>query len=144
MYPWGVKNLSPNWATWHCGPGRWACITPEFGKQWVLLLGESKGCETPKLCSGRAYTQTQSQCRCHSLKCSWVIWKRDSLTNLAPVFGVWGPVVTFSKDESTGILFFFFFWWGGGEGCFALAWKIPWMERPGELQSMGSLRVGHD
>jgi len=25
-----------------------------------------------------------------------------------------------------------------------LAWKIPWMEEPGALQSMGSLRVGHD
>ena len=25
-----------------------------------------------------------------------------------------------------------------------LAWKIPWMEAPGRLQSMGSLRVGHD
>ena len=25
-----------------------------------------------------------------------------------------------------------------------LAWKIPWMERPGRLQSMRSLRVGHD
>ena len=23
-----------------------------------------------------------------------------------------------------------------------LAWKIPWMEKPGRLQSMGSLRVG--
>ena len=26
----------------------------------------------------------------------------------------------------------------------ALAWKVPWMEEPGGLQSMGSLRVGHD
>ena len=26
----------------------------------------------------------------------------------------------------------------------ALAWKIPWMEEPGGLQSMGSWRVGHD
>ena len=26
----------------------------------------------------------------------------------------------------------------------ALAWKIPWTEEPGGLQSMGSLRVGHD
>ena len=26
----------------------------------------------------------------------------------------------------------------------ALAWKIPWMEEPGRLQAMGSLRVGHD
>ena len=25
-----------------------------------------------------------------------------------------------------------------------LAWKIPWTEEPGELQSMGSLGVGHD
>ena len=25
-----------------------------------------------------------------------------------------------------------------------LAWKIPWTEKPGGLQSMGSLRVGHD
>ena len=25
-----------------------------------------------------------------------------------------------------------------------LAWKIPWMEEPGKLQSMGSQRVGHD
>ena len=25
-----------------------------------------------------------------------------------------------------------------------LAWKIPWIEEPGGLQSMGSLRVGHD
>ena len=24
------------------------------------------------------------------------------------------------------------------------AWKIPWMEEPVRLQSMGSLRVGHD
>ena len=25
-----------------------------------------------------------------------------------------------------------------------LAWKIPWMEEPGRLPSMGSLRVRHD
>ena len=29
---------------------------------------------------------------------------------------------------------------GGG----TLAWKIPWTEEPGGLQSMGSRRVGHD
>ena len=26
----------------------------------------------------------------------------------------------------------------------SLAWRIPWMEEPGRLQSMGSLSVGHD
>ena len=25
-----------------------------------------------------------------------------------------------------------------------LAWKIPWTEKPGRLQYMGSQRVGHD
>ena len=28
--------------------------------------------------------------------------------------------------------------------CNALAWRIPWTEEPGELQSRGSQRVGHD
>ena len=25
-----------------------------------------------------------------------------------------------------------------------LAWKIPWTDEPGKLQSMGSQRLGHD
>ena len=25
-----------------------------------------------------------------------------------------------------------------------IAWRIPWTEEPGRLQSMGSQRVGHD
>ena len=29
-------------------------------------------------------------------------------------------------------------------GSSTLAWKIPWTEEPGRLQSMGLLRVGHD
>ena len=33
---------------------------------------------------------------------------------------------------------------GNGTHSSTLAWKIPWMEDPGGLQSMGSLRVGHD
>ena len=28
--------------------------------------------------------------------------------------------------------------------CSTLAWKIPWMEEPGRLHSMGSQRVGHN
>ena len=38
-----------------------------------------------------------------------------------------------------------------GFGCWkdkslssTLAWKIPWTEEPGRLQSMGSRRVGHN
>ena len=28
--------------------------------------------------------------------------------------------------------------------CSILAWRIPWIEEPGGLQSMGLQRVGHD
>ena len=28
--------------------------------------------------------------------------------------------------------------------CNILAWRIPWTEEPGGLQSMGSRRVGHN
>ena len=33
---------------------------------------------------------------------------------------------------------------GNGNPLSTLAWKIPWTEEPGRLQSMGSLRVRHD
>ena len=33
---------------------------------------------------------------------------------------------------------------GSGNHSSILAWKIPWTEEPGRLQSMGSQRVGHD
>ena len=32
---------------------------------------------------------------------------------------------------------------GGGHSC-ALAWRIPWTEEPGRLQSIGLQRVGHN
>ena len=28
--------------------------------------------------------------------------------------------------------------------CSILAWRTPWIEKPGRLQPMGSQRVGHD
>ena len=34
--------------------------------------------------------------------------------------------------------------WANGAHSSTLAWKIPWTEEPGGLQSMGLLRVGHD
>ena len=33
---------------------------------------------------------------------------------------------------------------GNGNPLHTLAWKIPWTEEPGRLQSMGSQRVEHD
>ena len=50
------------------------------------------------------------------------------------------------------ILFYLEIGWDWGDGSekamaphsSTLAWKIPWKEEPGRLQSMGSLRVRHD
>ena len=33
---------------------------------------------------------------------------------------------------------------GNGNPLQYIAWKMPWTEEPGRLQSMGSQRVGHD
>ena len=33
---------------------------------------------------------------------------------------------------------------GHGNHSSTLAWRIPWVEEPGGLKSMGSQRVGHD
>ena len=35
-------------------------------------------------------------------------------------------------------------WLSNGNHSSTLAWKIPWTEEPGRLQSLGSLRVRHD
>ena len=58
------------------------------------------------------------------------------------------------KLISCGTSFPFFYFWfsrtslliGEGDGTHSstLAWKIPWTEEPGRLQSMGSWRVGHN
>ena len=68
-----------------------------------------------------------------------------------------GPTkeVYFSLSSRQGFLVWWFSWrlsckqWLRMEKAMAphsstLAWKIPWTEEPGRLQSMGSLRAGHD
>ena len=54
-----------------------------------------------------------------------------------------------TKSSSSPSLFSGFFLYSWEEKAMAphsstLAWKIPWAEEPGRLQSMGSLRVRHD
>ena len=54
-----------------------------------------------------------------------------------------------SRDVGQVILKYFILFYIVTEKAMAthsstLAWKIPWMEEPGRLQSMGSLRGGHD
>ena len=64
------------------------------------------------------------------LKNSW-LQQDTSLLQVCPLWFSWDlhvnrPYLAIAPHSST------------------LAWKIPWTEEPGGLQSMGSLQVGHD
>ena len=62
------------------------------------------------------------------------------------------PITSWQIDGETVETVSDFIFWGSknhSEKAMAphsstLAWKIPWAEEPGRLQSMGSLRVRHD
>ena len=70
-------------------------------------------------------------------KKSFGVFPKDGMENLNALFGQ--PSISIYLHSLDALL----------EKAMAphsstLAWKIPWMEEPGGLQSMGSLRVGHD
>ena len=92
----------------------------------------------------------------------WIAWKQPFFVSCLPPKLCWTEMRTVPKAQPSKA-----FWGKPGyhQPCFSLiiqmtvcrrwekamathssilAWKIPWMEEPGRLQSMGSLRVGHD
>ena len=79
-----------------------------------------------------------------SLMYTFIVINFPLRTSFVPSVKFWWYSFSFFLSLSLSL-----FW---GEGCLismaphssTLAWKIPWMEDPGRLQSMGSLRVGHD
>ena len=68
----------------------------------------------------------------HEQHCWWAYLIQVPLLRSTISSGRTGAVyiLTLEKAMSTPVLF--------------LAWKIPWTEEPGRLQSMGLRRVGHD
>ena len=61
------------------------------------------------------------------------------LTLAIPLLGIYPEEAISEKDTCTPVFIAALFTVAG-----TLAWKIPWTEEPGRLQSMGSLLVGHD
>ena len=84
----------------------------------VFLPGESQG---QRSLLGAVYGVTQSR--------TWLTWLSSS-SNAGDPSSVPG------SGRSPGE--------GNGNHSSILAWRIPWMEEPGRLQSRGSQRVGHD
>ena len=66
---------------------------------------------------------------CWHSKCSTFLASSFTVWNNST--GIWLPPFTLSEKAMA-------------THSSTLAWKIPWMEEPGRLLSMGSLRVGHD
>ena len=58
----------------------------------------------------------------------------QSVKSLPAVQETWVPSLSWEDPLQKGIAMH----------SSVLAWKIPWTEEPGELQSTGSQRVGHD
>ena len=88
--------------------------------------------------------------------CAGALWFNLHLCN--PYNNAWDPwyhcsILQVMKLKNREVVFFFFFAFnlpkvthgeGNGTHSSTLAWKIPWTEEPGGLQSMGLLRVRHD
>ena len=105
------------------------------------------------LAKSRALSKSLQEAVCHWLKCSlsllagkeeglWLIQGSKSIKETRY------PCLSETAHFHISPVAFLFVIYPGMEKAVAphsstLAWKIPWTEEPGRLQSMGSLRVGH-
>ena len=76
------------------------------------------------------------------LQCSCLENPRDGGAGWAAIYGVAQSRTRLTWLSSSSSSLCQRRWWH--PHCSTLAWKIPWMEKPGRLQPMRSLRVGHD
>ena len=70
----------------------------------------------------------------YSLQCSWASLVAQLVKNLPIMQETWVQSLGWEDLLEKGM----------ATHSSILAWRIPWMEEPGELQSIGSQRVGHD
>jgi len=97
------------------------------------------GCEswTVKKAERRRIDAFELWCWRRLLRVPWTA-RRSNQSTLREIRIRWCEMYHFTKEEE---------WKGVGSGLphsSTLAWKIPWTEEPGRLQSMGLRRVGHD
>ena len=68
--------------------------------------------------------------RCAFFSLPWWLSGKESACNAGdPVFYLWLGKIPWRREWQPTLV---------------LLWRIPWTEEPGELQSIGSQRVGHD
>ena len=71
---------------------------------------------------------------CDVLSQKWASWAAQMVKNLPTMRETWVRSLDWEDPLEKGMAI----------NSSILAWRIPWMEELGELQSMGSQRVGHD
>ena len=69
---------------------------------------------------------------------------RKGLQVLSVLLGQWKAQLKVLPQFSFALFYTFWTEKAMAPRSSTLAWKIPWTEEPGRLQSMGSLRVGHN
>ena len=127
---------------------------------WSGKTGERRGNEGEMILEGESSLKGSDPRKGHLYLCPLVPWNCPSLRirgwdgeSVKQFLGCLGPDVQAGgavSDPGDGMSLDVF--WtvslvsreGTGTHSSTLAWKIPWTEEPGRLQSMWSLRVRHD
>ena len=130
---------------WHPTP----VLLPGKSHGWRILVGYSPWGHTESDTTERLHFHFSLSCigegNGNPLQCSCLENPRDGGAWWAAVYGVAqsrAQLKRLSSSSSSSRV-------SSPEKAMAthsstLAWRIPWTEEPGRLQSMGSLRVGHD
>jgi len=120
--------------------GAWRATVPGVAKSWIQLSAHTLRCMGP----GPRSTSNK--------RCIFILWKK----HICPHMQNWNRVMTSLVAQTVKRVSTI---WEtrvqslGQEDPLekemaihssTIAWKIPWTEEPGRLQSMGSQRVGHD
>ena len=70
----------------------------------------------------------------YPLQYSWASLAAQTVKNLSAMWATWVKSLGWENSMEEGM----------ATHSSILAWRIPWREEPGRLQSMGSQRVRHD
>ena len=122
-------------------------ISQARGLKWVAISFSAIF-----LGSSQPRDQTQVSCIGRWILYCWATWDAHIYVNVwlihsavqqKPIQHYKATIIRRRQWHPTPVLFFFFNFFIFFHSS-TLAWKIPWTEEPGGLQSMGSLRVRHD
>ena len=125
-------------------PLQYSCLdnSMDGGAWWAAVHGVAKSRTRLRDCTFTFHFHTFGKWNGNPLQCSCLENPRDGGAWWAAIYGVVQSWTWLKQLSSSSISTF-------PEKATAphsstLAWKIPWTEEPGGLQSMGSRRVGHD